>query len=107
MGTIIMIITILAAILLILIVMVQNPKGGGLDSSFGNANQLGGVAQSTEAIEKITWYLASFIAILSLVTAMNFGSASSGPSTEIESSIPQGMPTEAPSSNTPNTNSGN
>jgi len=107
MGTIIMIITILAAILLILIVMVQNPKGGGLDSSFGNANQLGGVAQSTEAIEKITWYLASFIAILSLVTAMNFGSANSGPSTEIESSIPQGMPAEAPSNNTPNTNSGN
>ncbi len=107
MGTIIMIITILAAILLILIVMVQNPKGGGLDSSFGNANQLGGVAQSTEAIEKITWYLASFIAILSLVTAMNFGSASSGPSTEIESSIPQGMPAESPSNNTPNTNSGN
>ena len=61
MGTIIMIVTILAAVLLILIVMVQNPKGGGLDSSFGNANQLGGVAQSTETIEKITWYLASFI----------------------------------------------
>ena len=102
MGTIIMIITILAAILLILIVMVQNPKGGGLDSSFGNANQLGGVAQSTESIEKITWYLASFIAILSLVTAMNFGSGNSGPSTEIENSIPTGMPTETPAENTPN-----
>ncbi len=102
-----MIITILAAVLLILIVMVQNPKGGGLDSSFGNVNQLGGVAQSTETIEKITWYLASFIAILSLVTAMNFGSASTGPSTEIENNIPQGMPsTEAPST-APSSNTSN
>ena len=102
MGTIIMIVTILAAVLLILIVMVQNPKGGGLDSSFGNVNQLGGVAQSTETIEKITWYLASFIAILSLVTAMNFGSENSGPSTEIENPIPQGAPTELPSGNPSN-----
>ena len=102
MGTIIMIVTILAAVLLILIVMVQNPKGGGLDSSFGNVNQLGGVAQSTETIEKITWYLASFIAILSLVTAMNFGSGNSGPSTEIENPIPQGAPTETPSENPSN-----
>ena len=97
-----MIVTILAAVLLILIVMVQNPKGGGLDSSFGNVNQLGGVAQSTETIEKITWYLASFIAILSLVTAMNFGSGNSGPSTEIENPIPQGAPTELPSGNLSN-----
>ncbi len=97
-----MIVTILAAVLLILIVMVQNPKGGGLDSSFGNVNQLGGVAQSTETIEKITWYLASFIAILSLVTAMNFGSGNSGPSTEIENPIPQGAPTELPSGNPSN-----
>ena len=82
--------------------MVQNPKGGGLDSSFGNVNQLGGVAQSTETIEKITWYLASFIAILSLVTAMNFGSGNSGPSTEIENPIPQGAPTELPSGNPSN-----
>ena len=102
MGTIIMIVTILAAVLLILIVMVQNPKGGGLDSSFGNVNRLGGVAQSTETIEKITWYLASFIAILSLVTAMNFGSGDSGPSTEIENPIPQGAPTELPSGNPSN-----
>ncbi len=75
MSTIIMIITILAAVLLILIVMIQNPKGGGLDSTFGNVNQLGGVAQSTETIEKITWYLAGFIAVLSLVTVLYTGPA--------------------------------
>ena len=68
-----MIITILAAVLLILIVLIQNSKGGGLDSTFGNANQLGGVSQSTETIEKVTWILACVIGVLSLLTAVNFG----------------------------------
>ena len=47
-----MILSTITAILLIVIVLLQNSKGGGLDSSFGNVNQLGGVAQSTETIEK-------------------------------------------------------
>ena len=44
MGTLLMILSTITAILLILIVLLQNSKGGGLDSSFGNVNQLGGVA---------------------------------------------------------------
>jgi len=92
MGITITIITILAAALLILIVLVQNPKGGGLDSSFGNANQLGGVAQSTETIEKATWTLAGAIAVLSLVAAMNLGSGSSAPETNIENNVSSGIP---------------
>ena len=58
MATLLMILSTLAAILLIVIVLLQNSKGGGLDSSFGNTSQLGGVAQSTETIEKATWTLA-------------------------------------------------
>ena len=50
MTTFLMILSTLAAILLIVVVLLQNSKGGGLDSSFGNVNQLGGVAQSTETI---------------------------------------------------------
>ena len=64
--------------------MVQNPKGGGLDSSFGNVNQLGGVAQSTETIEKTTWTLAGVIAVLSIITAMNFGSNTTPENSNIE-----------------------
>ena len=88
-----MIITILAAVLLILIVMIQNPKGGGLDSTFGNVNQLGGVAQSTETIEKITWYLAGFIAVLSLVTVLYTGPASSTKSSTSVNTTEQPMST--------------
>ena len=59
MATLLMILSTIVAILLIAIVLLQNSKGGGLDSSFGNVNQLGGVAQSTETIEKATWTLTA------------------------------------------------
>lgn len=70
MNILIAIIIILASILLIVVVMVQNSKGGGLDQSFGVTNQLGGASQSTETIEKVTWYLAGGIAALCLVSVM-------------------------------------
>jgi preprotein translocase subunit SecG len=62
------IVVIVARVLLILAVMVQNSKGGGLDSSFGAVSQIGNVAQSTETIEKATWYLAGVIAFVCLLS---------------------------------------
>ena len=40
MGTLVFILSIVAAVLLMLVILIQNPKGGGIDSSFGAANQL-------------------------------------------------------------------
>ena len=92
-----MILSTLAAILLIVVVLLQNSKGGGLDSSFGNVNQLGGVAQSTETIEKATWTLAGIIAILSLVAAVKYS-----PNQETTTGIStEGYNVEAPSNNDP------
>ncbi len=91
MDILIAVVLILASILLIVVVMVQNSKGGGLDQSFGVTNQLGGAAQSTETIEKVTWYLAGGIAVLCLVSVMftSTGSVSNGNAkTGIESSGP-------------------
>ncbi|MDG2343559.1 MAG: preprotein translocase subunit SecG [Flavobacteriales bacterium] len=85
MSAVLMTLLTIVAILLIIIVLLQNSKGGGLDSSFGNVNQLGGVAQSTETIEKATWTLAGLIGFLSLLTAMY--SAPSSPT--VESGIEQ------------------
>ncbi len=62
--------TILASILLILVVYVQNSKGGGLSSDFGAANQLGGVQKTTEFIEKLTWSLAGIIVVASILTTI-------------------------------------
>ena len=57
----------IAAVLLILIVLIQNPKGGGLASTFSSANQIGGVRRTTDFLEKATWSLAIGIVVLSLV----------------------------------------
>ena len=55
------------AILLILIIMVQNPKGGGLSSSFGGqgTQNLGGVQNTTNFLDRTTWTLA--IALFALI----------------------------------------
>ena len=50
MEVILSILIILASVLLILVVFVQNPKGGGLSSDFGAAHQLGGVKKTTDFI---------------------------------------------------------
>jgi len=67
MDTLFSIIIILASILLIFVVYVQNPKGGGLSSDFGAAQQIGGVQKTNDFIDKATWTLAGVIMLLSIV----------------------------------------
>lgn len=66
------ILTGLVCILLMIVVLVQNPKGGGIDSTFGGsqANQMLGASRSTDVIEKITWGLAAALFILCVLTAL-------------------------------------
>ena len=55
--------------LLILVVMVQNPKGGGLSSTFGGAQQqIGGVQKTTDFLDKSTWVLAIILGSLILIS---------------------------------------
>ncbi len=62
---------ILCAVLLVLVVLAQNPKGGGLSSQFGGSgtSQLMGVKKTSDFLEKATWGLA--IAVLVLTVAAN------------------------------------
>ncbi len=55
-------------VLLILIVLVQNSKGGGLSGEFGGlgSNQLMGVKKTTDLLEQITWGLGAGIMVLTL-----------------------------------------
>ncbi|MEN9700296.1 MAG: hypothetical protein RLZZ301_1494 [Bacteroidota bacterium] len=62
---------IVASALLILVVYVQNPKGGGLSSDFGGAAQLGGVQRTNELIDKMTWGLAAVILVCSLAISIS------------------------------------
>ena len=57
---------IVSSILLILVVYIQNPKGGGLSSDFGAAQQIGGVQKTNDFIDKTTWSLAAIIMISSI-----------------------------------------
>ena len=52
--------------LLIIVIMVQNPKGGGLSSSLGGSTQMGGVQKTTDFLDKSTWTLAAILIILIL-----------------------------------------
>lgn len=67
MAGLITIIIIIASILLVAVVFIQNPKGGGLSSDFGAAHQLGGVQRTNDFIEKATWSLAGGVMVLSIV----------------------------------------
>lgn len=58
------------SILLILVVLVQNSKGGGLSSQFGgsSSNQYMGVQKTNDLLEKVTWTLAILVVSLTLLT---------------------------------------
>jgi preprotein translocase subunit SecG len=65
------ILIILACALLGFFVLVQNPKGGGLSGSFGGfGNQVMGVRQTTDVLEKGTWILSAIIAVLCLTSSL-------------------------------------
>ena len=57
-----------ASVLITLIVLLQNGKGGGLASNFVAGNQTFGVRQTTDILEKITWGLVAFIFVVSIVS---------------------------------------
>lgn len=62
----------LVCFLLIIAIMVQNPKGGGLSSSFGGGGQIGGVQKTTDFLDKSTWYLAGTLVVLIFLSTLSF-----------------------------------
>jgi preprotein translocase subunit SecG len=64
------IIIIAACVLLTLVVLIQNPKGGGIASNFTAPNQIMGARRSTDVVEKTTWILA--IVLITFSLASNF-----------------------------------
>ncbi|MFN4083567.1 MAG: preprotein translocase subunit SecG [Bacteroidia bacterium] len=75
MLTFIVILIIVASLLLTLVVLIQNPKGG-ISSNFIAPSQVMGVKRSTDVIEKATWILAATLIVLSLLS--NFFIPSTG-----------------------------
>lgn len=69
MYTLLVILIVIAAVLMIGIVLIQESKGGGLASNFAQYNQIGGVRKTTDFIEKATWGLAIAMVVISVACA--------------------------------------
>jgi preprotein translocase subunit SecG len=71
--TVLTVLVLIASVLITLIVLLQNGKGGGLASNFAAGNQTFGVRQTADILEKITWGLVAFIFVVSVVTTFSLG----------------------------------
>jgi preprotein translocase subunit SecG len=67
MNTLLMVLIALVAIFLILIVLLQEPKEGGISAVLSSVSQFGGVQKTTNFLEKTTWTLFIFMIVLSIV----------------------------------------
>ena len=77
MYNIIIFLIIFISFLLVLVIMVQNPKGGGLASTFGgDSQQIGGVKKTTDFLDRSTWILASLLFLLILFSNITLNSGS-------------------------------
>jgi len=76
MSTFIIALIVIVGVLLGLVILVQNPKGGGLATGFSGAHQIGGVQRTTDFLEKSTWYLTIALFVLCLLSAKFFSGGS-------------------------------
>ena len=67
--TTLVVLIIIASILLIAVVLLQNGKGDGLASNFVAGNQTFGVRQTADILEKISWGLVIFILAASIIAS--------------------------------------
>ncbi len=100
------ILIVLACVALGFLILIQNSKGGGLAGNVGGlSNQLMGVKQTTDVLEKGTWIFAGVIAILAITSSLFLSNKSDGLEDankaikNINTSTPA-APAPAPNSNT-------
>ena len=101
MYIVLIILTLICAVLLICVVLVQKSKGGGLSSSFAGSNQIMGVRRTNSFIEKLTWSLAGAICVLSILATFAMPKAINANSSRVsatpaEQVIPGDFNTAAP-----------
>ena len=68
MYTLFVILAVITAILLAIVVLIQESKGGGLASNVSGANSVLGVRKTTDFIENSTWTLAALLVIFSVAS---------------------------------------
>jgi len=104
------VLVLVACVLQIMIVLVQNSKGGGLAANFTSAGQTMGVRKTADFLEKSTWTLAASIVILCIVATATIPRGSEGGRSRIENQIQNAvdpnaiptLPTAVPTPSSPN-----
>jgi len=96
MYTLLVILIVIAALLMVGIVLIQESKGGGLASQFSGYNQIGGVRKTTDFIEKTTWGLAAAMVVLSVFCAYVAPQASNESSVMENYEVPATNPNNLP-----------
>jgi preprotein translocase subunit SecG len=106
------ILILVVCVLLGLIVLVQNSKGGGLASNFSASTQIMGVRRTNDFLEKATWTLAVALLVLSIAASLTIsrgaGAGQSAIQDQIQNAvdpgevpqIPTGVPTSQPAGGT-------
>jgi preprotein translocase subunit SecG len=87
MYNVILILIVVASVLMCLIVLIQESKGGGLASGFADNNAMLGVRKTTDVIEKTTWGLAAVMVVLSIISVAFLATPKSAGSAIMEQAI--------------------
>jgi preprotein translocase subunit SecG len=93
--------TIICAALLIIVVLIQKGKGGGLTSGLGQGNQMMGVKKTTDFLEKATWVLASALVVFCLLASFSLSTPETAEPTDVQQQTehPQNNSATAPVKN--------
>lgn len=90
---------VLASVALGFVVLVQNPKGGGLAGNVGGlSNNIMGVKQTNDVLEKGTWIFAGIIAVLALTSTLFL---KGGSTSAVDNSLIQKVNTSGAAPSTP------
>jgi preprotein translocase subunit SecG len=108
MTVLFLILILLASVILSLVVLVQNPKGGGLAGNIaGFSNQFMGVKQTNDILEKGTWIFAALIAVLCITSAFFTNRSTAGNNSRLDNVGNGPLPAQsAPASKAPGSNTG-
>jgi preprotein translocase subunit SecG len=79
----------IVSFLMMLVVLVQNSKGGGLVSNLSSSNQILGVRKTTDFLEKATWTLAIVLVLLCLVSSFSIPKNGVSTGTQVDTEMRQ------------------
>lgn len=104
MALLIFILLVIVCIILGFVILIQNPKGGGLTGSIGGmTNQMMGVKQTNDVMEKGTWIFAGLIGLICILSAYLLTNHQTGNNNSIidkvNTTVPATQP-QAPGNNT-------